>query len=358
LERPWSIVDQTTDPAPETRQVVFAGEVPGGVQALVVGEQDGGMVGLWLNGPTGASPSQLVASNDSRPIDLGQPVSYTHTQDGVGALIVVGRPGDQIELSRGQELGADGVLTRLPYQAVGDPTGIAVVNAGGLTLWTTAIRVTRDGQVIDMQSEGGGAGGAYQEPDVTGALAGAAGDPDRSVVRAALDVVLPSLGLTYDQVQVQVLWGGAIGNSAKPDAVAAVLTVRAPSGAVALLGWMGANRASDEQGGGLGEAGPCAIALLPAGTDVSVTGVAMSCDLYSTRDGSDLGHQLVVVPPAGTTDLQAVDADGDVLESYGLYGPALVTPAPDGVTRVTALDAAGQVLGEISLTGRQELTAD
>jgi hypothetical protein len=159
-------------------------------------------------------------------------------------------------------------------------------------------------------------------------------------------------------VQVQVLWGGAIGNSAKPDAVAAVLTVRAPSGAVALLGWMGANRASDEQGGGLGEAGPCAIALLPAGTDVSVTGVAMSCDLYSTRDGSDLGHQLVVVPPAGTTDLQAVDADGDVLESYGLYGPALVTPAPDGVTRVTALDAAGQVLGEISLTGRQELTAD
>jgi hypothetical protein len=358
LDRPWSRLDPSTDPARETRQVVFAGEVPGGVQALVVGEQDGGLVGLWLNGPVGAGPGQLEASNEAGPVDPSLPLTFTHIQDGVGALIVLGRPGDVIEVSTGREVGVDGSLTQLPYRLVGDSTGLAVVDVTGLSQLATAVRVTRDGQVVDLFSQGGGGGGTYEEPDLTGALAGAAGDPDQGIVRAALDVVLPQLGLTIDQVQVQVLWGGAIGNSAEPDAVAAALTVRTPSGAVLLLGWMGWDRASEQEGGGLGATGPCAIALLPAGTDVSVTGVAMSCDLYSTRDGSDLGHQLVVVPPAGTTDLQAIGAGGEVLQAYGLNGSAVVVPAPDGVARVTALDAAGQVLGEIPLTGRQELTAD
>ena len=359
LDRPWSIVDPTTDPAPETRQVVFAGEVPGGVQALVVGEQDGGMVGLWLNGPTGASPSQLEASNESNPVDLGQPVSYTYTRDGVGALIVIGRPGDVIEVSRGQVIASDASVTRLPFEAVGDATGVAVVDASGLSPRTTAIRVTRDGAVIKVFGEGGSSGGTLIEPDLTDAFVGAAGAPDAGLVRNLLQMLPDELGMAAADLQVHVLWGGSIGIAQQPDAEAVVLTVRLPSGAVLLFGGRGEQRAGESDGGGFTFGGRCAQALLPIGTDPSASGVAMVCALYDPQGaGGELGRQLVVVPPAGTASLQAVDADGDELQSYDFFGDALVVPAPDGVTAVTARDAAGQVLGDIPLTGQQKLTAD
>jgi hypothetical protein len=358
LDHPWSPSDPATDPPPEARQVVFAGEVPGGVQALVVGERDGDLVGLWLAGPAGSAPADLEASNEAGPVDLSLPVAFTHTQDGMGALVVIGRPGDRIEISTGQQVAADGSLTRLPYQAVGDPTGIAIVDATGLSTVTTAIRVTRAGQVLEVYAEGGSSGGNSYGLDLAEALAGATGDPDAQVVQSALDYSLMMLGLSFDEVEPRVLWGGAIGNSAQPDAVAAVLTVRLPTGAVLLLGQLGSDRSSAADGGGLSYSGPCGTALLPAGTDVAASGVAMVCELYDPQgQGTALGDQLVVVPPAGTADLEATDGAA-VLQSYGFSGAALVVPAPDGVTSVTARDAAGEVLARIPLTGHQQLQAD
>ncbi|MCW2535205.1 MAG: hypothetical protein JWQ26_904 [Modestobacter sp.] len=77
-----------------------------------------------------------------------------------------------------------------------------------------------------------------------GALAGAAGSPDPMLVHSAVGALLPELGAPVDQLGVRVLWGGPIGNSTEPGAVAVVLTVRVPSGAVLLAGWYGADLAA------------------------------------------------------------------------------------------------------------------
>ena len=359
LDRPWSPGDPAAGPPPATRQVVFAGEVPGGVQALVVGEQDGGLVGLWLNGLTGTAPADLDASNEAGPVDLTRPVAFTHTQDGARALVVIGRPGDVIEVSTGQTIGADGSIARLPYEVVGDDTGVAVVDAAGLSPRTTRVRVTRDGAEVEVSGEGGSSGGALVEPDLTGAFTGATGSPDAGLVRMLVQPLPDELGTPAADLEVHVLWGGSIAVAEQPDAEAVVLTVRLPSGAVLLLGGRGEQRAAESDGGGFTSGGPCAQALLPTGTDVSATGVAMVCVLDDPQgaDG-ELGRQLVVVPPAGTADLWAVDRDGDVLETYAALGSALVVPAPDGVTAVAALDAGGAVLAEVPVTGQQQLQAD
>ena len=359
IERSWSATGSGPEPAVGTRQVVFAGEVPGEVQALVVGEQDGGLVGLWLHGPVGTAAGALEASNEAGPIDLGQPVARVHTENGVGAMVVIARPGDLIQVSPGTAVDGNGNITELPYQLIGDETGIGVLDAVGLPQASTSVRVTRDEQVLPVIVEGGSTGGGRYGFDLTGALVGAAGNPDQGVIQSALDYSLMMLGLDIDDVETHVLWGAPIGNQAQPDAEAAVLTVRVPSGAVLLLGWLGSNRSPVEQGGGFSYAGPCAIALLPANTNVQATGMAMTCELFDPNGaGKVLGQQLVVLPPAGTTELAATGGAGQELGTYELDGPALVAPAPDGVAAVTARDATGAKLAELPLTGRQPLGSD
>jgi hypothetical protein len=363
LDRPWNRRDssdgQIPDPAADTRSVVFAGTVPGGVQALVIGWEDGGWVGMWLHGPTGTAPADLWPVNEPGRVDPSLPMTQSWRTDGVGGLVVVGRPGDVVEFSPGQTITADASITAQPYRVVGDADGVAVIDLTGVYDRTSSLRITRDGRVLEeLGSEGGQSDGwAVNDGYLPGALAGAAGSPDQGLVRSAVDTLLPELGAPVDQLGIRVLWGGPIGNSAEPSAVAVVLTVRVPSGAVLLAGWYGADLAAAPGGPGP-TYGPCLQAVLPAGTDVVATGAAMTCDFVGRKDGADLGHQLVVVPPAGTAVLRLTDAKGAVLDTAEADGPALVVAAPDGVTGVTALDADGAVLGEVPIRKVDKVRAD
>jgi hypothetical protein len=360
LDLPWnrrnSSDDLIPDPAADTRSVVFAGAVPGGVQALVIGWEGGGWAGRWLHGAAGAAPADLVAINEPGPVDPNLPMTQHWTSDGVGALVVVGRPGDVVEFSFGQTINANGSIARDPFQEVGDADGVAVIDLTGVYDRTSSLRITRDGQVLEgLGSAGGGSDGwAVGDGYLPGALDGAAGSPDPLLVRSAVDALIPELGTPVDQLRTRVLWGGPIGNSQEPGAVAVVLTLQVRSGAVVLAGWFGADLAAVPGGPGP-TYGPCLQSVLPAGTDVAAAGAAMICDFVGRKDGADLGHQLVVLPPGGTAEVRMTGADGGVLATAPVSGPALVAAAPDGVTGVTALDAAGAVTGKLPIRGVQDL---
>ena len=352
LARDWYPSPEMPEPAAETRQVLFAGTVPGGVRALVSGWEDGRRTGLWLHGPAGADPVELEPLGDPAPVPDGEPISLLSIVDGSGALVVLAEPGDLIEVSSGVVVGADGSTVRAPFEPVGD--GLAVVDAAGLSPRSLAVRISRDGTVLSEGPAGSAilADGSGGVGDSVPPLDGALGNPDPALVQQLADGVLEELDLTPEQVAVQVLWGGPIGNGNRPDVRAAVLAVRLPTGAVVAVG--GYTDAQQPGGGDeLTSIVPCLRQVLPAGSELD--SVAMRCDLYGLQDGANLGSQLVVVPPAGTTQLRLVGVSGSVLDTRPVEGPAWVGPAPDGVGSVTALDADGAVLAEIPLGAVDQL---
>jgi hypothetical protein len=352
LARDWYPAPEMPDPAPETRQVLFAGTVPGGVRALVSGWEDGRRTGLWLYGGPGAGPAELESLGDAAPLPEAEPITFLSPVDGRGALVVLAEPGDLIEVSKGVEVAADGSTVRAPFEPVGNTEGLAVVDAAGLSPRTLEVRVSRDGSVRYEGPSGGVELGGRLDFDPSSALEGATGDVDPDLVRQLVQGVIDELGLTGDQVTADVLWGGPIGNGNRPGVLAAVVGVRLPSGAVVAVGGY-----SDVQQADGGDAwttvGTCLRQILPAGTDL--TSVAMRCDLYSLADGAGLGSRLAVIPPAGATELRLVGVSGSVLDTRPVEGPAWVGPAPDGLGSVIALDGDGEVVAEIPLGAVESL---
>jgi len=346
VERPWSSLPEFAGPPVETRHVVYAGEVDGGVHALVIGWQDGGWQGLWLAGPAGSAVAELAATGDAGSFNPDLAFQYTGSM-----LLLMAHPGDTIEVSARQDITADGSILPAPYLPVADATGVAIVDGEGLG--TAGIRVLRDGVVVlDTTLRGGQETreGTAEQLDLSAALAEAAGEPEEDMVRLMVQGVLNEIGVSAADVTVAVRWGGPIGNR-NLAATAAVVTVGLPSGATVLLGAVG----SEQQAGDtwVSIVG-CGRAILPAGTDVAGLLVAMRCDLTSLRDGASLGSQVVVVPPAGAEAVQ-LTGDSGVIDVRELSGPAHVAAAPDGLTGAAALDADGRVLAEAPLLGSSAL---
>ncbi|SDN54196.1 hypothetical protein SAMN05660199_00235 [Klenkia soli] len=355
LARDWWPASVGPQPAPDTRQVVFAADVPDGVMALVTGWLDGARTGQWLGGPPGATAQELTPIAEPVPVADGQPQAFLRFVDDAGALVVVAAPGDVVEVSPRQEIAASGEIVRAPYETVGEPDGTAVVDVASLDRATFGVRVTRDG--VPQEVAGGGSGSTTQdvEPDLGAGLDGAPGDPDPDLVRELVRGVLERLGLDGDGVPVGVLWGGPIGNRIQP-AEAAVVTVGLPSGATVLVVGMGYGQ--DDVGEFSSVVGPCGQAILPAGATVDDWVVAVRCELRRLDDGASLGSQLVVVPPAGTATVQLTGAGGAVIDTRQLTGPAYVGPAPDGLQGAVALDADGAVLAQAPLLGLEPLQLD
>ncbi len=346
LKLSWGTGPDTYGPPLETRAVAFAGEVPGGVRAYVTGWADGGRVGMWLAGPSGAAPADLAPLGEPTPDPIDAWDFSSFTVAGKGALVVLARPGDLIEVSPGLSVITDGTSTPAPFQPVGDATGTAVVDAG--TLSTAArLRITSDGQVLYEGAANTASAGGRGEFDPTQALGGAAGDPDPALVRLLVEGVATEVGVGAGEVTADVLWGGPIGAEANADVKAAVLSVRLPSGAVVAVGGYSDPQQSDNGGDAMTALGACLRELKPAGTVLN--SVAMRCDFVDLDDGANTGSQLVVVPPPGTTLLRLIGASGARLDNPRTDGPAYIGPAPEGVTTVQALDGGGTLLADLPL---------
>ena len=101
---------ELTPPA-ETRQVLFAGDLPGGRRwALVVGSDEGQGVAAWFGGPAGATPAELTVLAPPERFTGAAIVSLLDTTGPVPVLVVVGEPGDRVRYSPGTVRFADGSI--------------------------------------------------------------------------------------------------------------------------------------------------------------------------------------------------------------------------------------------------------
>jgi hypothetical protein len=336
LNRPWSTLPEFAGPPVQTRHVVYVNDGVDGVNALVIGWQDGAWQGLWLQGPAGSTVDDLESTGDAVPVDPDYTSRYTGSQ-----LVMLGRPGDLIEVSPRQDIAADGSIVPAPFQTVSNSDGTATVPGAGLG--TARIRVTRDGAVVADTVQYGGQytqEGSADQLDLSPALEAAAGEPEEPLVRLTVQSVLNQLGLSPADVEVGVRWGGPIGNN-NLDATAAIVTVQLPSGATVIVGTVGSQQQAGDTWVSIT---PCARQILPAGVDPATELIGMRCDLTSLANGASLGNQIIVVPPAGAASIGLTGSSGRVLDTRQLTGPAYVGPAPDGLSGVTAADPNGTQL--------------
>ncbi|SDN83266.1 hypothetical protein SAMN05660199_00788 [Klenkia soli] len=356
VQQPWVVPGTTPEDAPDapvaTRRVAFAGDVPGGRWALVVGENPtpstlpaeqqtdlgamSGVAGVWFVGPVGAAADQLAPVTYPRglPTDQVQSLSDPAT----GTVVVLAAPGDEIALSDRPDIAADATVTRT-WTDVGaaDGLGVGALPVGDVGGYRTAgqYRVTRDGIVVQRQSPD--QLGRQDDAEVPvipidhprGSVPGA--DLMDQVHAAEL---LGTTGLSIAEVGFQVVWSGAIPGPDDDPTYATVLVATLPSGAMLVQGTDLRDLGDGGYGGGVD-----VLQLFPAGAPTDLV-VAMRTAV-SGDGGRGTVTSLVVAVPDGAVQVTALDEDGGRLGTFPVAGGAAVAPFPDGTTAVEVAFADG-----------------
>ena len=137
-DRAWVAGVRTLDwpadgevPSTANRRVVFAGEVPGGRVALVLGRLERGTARLWLVGPEGAAPGEMRPALAPAELLDGKRLAFWDAPDpaaDTGVLVVVAFPGDTAEFVPGVSRPIDGTIveTAEPFELT-DGVGIRTV---------------------------------------------------------------------------------------------------------------------------------------------------------------------------------------------------------------------------------------
>ena len=325
-------------PPPAERDVVFAGDTPDGRVVLVVGTVLEDFRGVWLTGPVGAAPAQLVPQ---LPAQLGRdrPVTLLVGGPGPATLVVVAARGDDVQVSDRLMTGPRGTVGRT-YTTVGTEDGVAVVPARTTTAGPSiSVRVSRAGHQVYRSAvdwPGSRQGDPTPLPVLVARRPGA-GTPDPTVLDPALTDLAVALGAEPAALQPELLWSGPLPRSRGPGTVA-VVVAHSPGGALVVTTWAG----------GPGAAVSCGTQTPPGTTDVATLTVARVCDLAPPgSDGDQAGAVLVVTAPPAAASAQLLDADGAVLGPLALQDGSAVVGLPEGARTVRTLDAAGQVLREV-----------
>lgn len=323
LRMQWG--DDGLNPPLDTRQVVFAGDVPGGRWALVVGVLDGEQASAWITGPAMARPGQMMVTTASRG-DLGRAESYGDFTVPGRPLVVIGRPGDVIEISQRPDIDSQGRVSR-EYQAVPDESGVAVtaVPEGGAS---TTFRLLREGRVVYTDTAGGiSAYELWAESRIAEAAVGSLGTPDPALARSTLAELTERTGLGPDVFDVSILWGNS---GAFPGLL---LSATLPSGAVAVVGSCGTESTRELR----------LLELYPAGTDPQDLMFVLHCRDLGAVASDATQEYLIVLGPIRTSTFEARDVNGIVgfdSRSRLVY----VTDEPLRLSDFRALDADGAVL--------------
>ena len=361
--QPWTTGPAGQDvpePALDTRHVVFAGTFPGGRWALVAGadparprppDADGdgrrdldrlGSVAIaWFTGPAEATPEQMTVHGVPRVVAADEPTALTNPA--TGTAVIIGAPGDRIEVSFGLRLAADGVPRR-DYEPVGDWHGVVSlreVPAASLDR-VLRYRVLRDGDVLT--------GGSDSIPDVRSRLPEIYFDrvrtapppaPGDRAALAAIDDLSRRTGVPVPVLpSPRILWAGDLATWDGGSARLTVLAVQTPDGlsyVAAALGW--------DTGGGEVARTECGSELRPAGTPIERSVVVVRCDPAS-GPGDAPTDGLVVVAPPGAATARAVDGDDRVVAEYPLTDGVAVAPVPPGLATVQVLDAGGATIAD------------
>jgi hypothetical protein len=350
------------DPPVEARTVVFAGEVPGGRWALVVGRPDpqaaaeagvppevvptDTLTATWFAGPVDASPEEMTPATGPNGIAGDWPVALTDPRSGV--LVVVAAPGDTVEVSQRPLIDADGRTTR-EWRPVETDDGVAVTRVSPFPRpydGSTSYRVMRGGRleardmpwsVLDQTLEEQLLPIEYPRgrPNALGEQA----------AQFAASSVLSELGLSPAQVTVTAQWVGSVPSGAVEQA--AVVTVSLPSGAVVVA----AQLLAPEQPDGSSMGAYCGQAVLPAGPPAGRRVQAVACETVDHTTGARMSTNLVVVGPPEVALIRAYDGDRGFLAEHTTQDGILVVPMPLGTETVEAVTAGGVTLGRVDLLG-------
>jgi hypothetical protein len=350
------------DPPVESRTVVWAGDVPGGRWALVVGgtsaeaaEAAGvpsdvvpndARAAAWFTGPPGATAEQMTLANEPSSIATDWPVALTDPRNGV--LVVVAAPGDSVEVSQRPMIDAEGRTSR-EWRPVETVDGVAVTRVSPFPRpydGSTSYRVLRDGRLEarDMPWS------IFYEDLADQPLPieyprGRPGELGEQAARFAVATVLGELGLSTAQVTVAAPWVGGIPSSGVGEA--AIVTVTLPSGAVVVTSqWL-----MPEEPDGSYTGGYCGQAVLPAGPPVERRVHAVACEVIDRSTGAPLTTNLVVVGPPEVALIRTYDGDRVFLSEHSVRDGVLVVPMPLGTEAVEAVTGGGVTLGRVDLLG-------
>jgi hypothetical protein len=354
-------------PTVEDRSVVFAGDVPDGRWAFVVGwttvhppeavgapgdvGQYDELAAAWFTGPPGATPAEMTPQDVPRGIATDWPVALTDPR--TGALAVIAAPGDVVEVSARPEIDADG-LTDREWRRVDTADGVAVTRVPALGRSydaSTSYRVFRDGRILARDMPWSVLRDAPAEPLAIRYPRGRPSPRGEQVARSAAEAVLAELGVSATEVEASAQWVGSV--PATSPGLAAIVTVTLPSGAVVVEAqWL----AGEGQAGPQGPDGsflgfPCGRAVLPAGPPAERLVQAVACEAVDVASGAPASTSLVVVGPPEVTLIRIYDDDRNFLSEHTAVDGVLVAPLPLGADTVEAVTGAGVTLGRVELLG-------
>lgn len=321
--------------------VIFAGDVAGARAVLLVQQGTAGAVTTWLTGPAGARASDLRAlsvASDRLPAAAAAGLSADRAGQ-PSAVLVVTAPGDEVTVSPGIDVAADG-SGRRTFRPADAPDGVALVPVRS-DARAALVRITRDDQVVLTAppfSRGGVrlvAGGTAVESTADDRPSSRSGTPTVSDtgVSLAVDTIAAATGWGPEDLDVSVLGGGSFplagGSAADGLSVAAVL----PGGAViTTTAWMWSRPPISF--------GTCGSTGHPAGTDPATLTVVARCGSYA-GDSSTFGATLLVSTPPGTVVTLNRAEGGDPVVPELANGWGYVITDAESLTEYRVGDTAG-----------------
>jgi len=329
-DRRWALVAGPDPTAPQGRERRTTDRAVPGAVALA-----------WFQGLPAGPVEDMRLRAIRYGVDPELPAAF---MDGDSrAVIVVGAPEDEIEISRRPRLEADGTLSRSFDPALARD-GVTVVFADTYAPVDLAVRyrVLRNGSWVTAAPDNDGVVGTLPTGLPIGRLRPPppAAPGDAAAERALADAFART-GLNDAQVSVTAVWAGDL-EMDRGTARVTLLTLEVPSGAVYVTTALGYE--SPRADGGLATSS-CGSELRPAGVQVDRQLYVLRCTA-GDRPGSGPMAALVVVAPPGSTTGRALDGGGGEIVRFPLVDGVAVEPLPPGLASVEVLDAAGAPLAQ------------
>jgi hypothetical protein len=319
------------------RHVAFAGEVPGGRTAYVLGESGRRLVAAWFIGPEGAEPAQMTPATGLYTVDDGYPDAlWDVTPGGDGVLVAVGQPGDSLSYMAGMDITDDGHFREV-WRALETEDGVAVATVP----WSPSgygasqVRAGTDKPVYVSATDRA----LEREPalvrpaDPRGLLDRL--NPDH--VNLAVVSLASTFGMPSAALDPVLLWAGRNGEQASDSSLIVGVTLPSGATAVSVVSYR------PFAGGQVSEVNYQVVAA-PQGPGTALLDRTIA---VPTLEG------IVVVGPRSGVRAEALE-NGEVVTAFPLDdgGGATVLPEQTYPDTVRVLDADSAVVGET--TGRPE----
>jgi hypothetical protein len=313
------------------RHVVFAGEVPGGRTALVLGRTGRVLFAMWFTGPKGAHPAQMAPANKPYTVYDGYPQAlWDVPSTGEGVLVAIGQPEDSLTYMTGMDISEDGHFREV-WQPLPTENGVAVTTMpwGPTGYGSARVRAGSDPPALATPTDR-----AIErqpvpiEPDDPRSLLDR---QPRDQIAFAVGTLAAYLGTPSGRLDPVLLWAGR--NAEDSPHSTLLMGVTLPSGATAVCA-VGYRPFAGGSGGYINYM----VVAAPAGPGTALLDRTIA---VPTLDG------MVVVGPRSGVRAEVLE-NNEVITTFPLDEGGGVVRLPEGTypDTVRVFDAAGNVVGE------------